>query len=669
MSSTAAPDPGSSSSGTNSCAARERAARELAGVYPQERTVERLKRYLNSDTTNPGVLLEMAACTKRLRSNLDGVEAEVLQRLQDARPGDALGEEVAARYTVTTLAADRLLNRAAALDEYLEVHLALLGAEIDAQKADAFIDGTKTLPTAQARAIHRALLPGAPHLTVGQLRHRLRAAALAVDADLAQERHTEAVANRSVSLTPADDGMAYLTFYVSAPDAVAAMTTLDALAVKNGPGDDRPIGARRADEFMDLIHQAMVTGKTPDGSPVPTQQRKHPHLVITVAQSTLDGEDDAPGYLAGYGPLSAEIVRHLASDEREDCGVVPPDVTTSPDDDTTATCEAGDAQRADAVGSGAQPIAPGTRSVAPGTPTTVAPTDAFSGTLLPPPRAVNTPSGCSTADPFGLVSRLAKHADPVTALAALGILSSNAYQPGTALREHVLLRDVTCRFPTCRQPARRCQIDHIIPFDSARPAWAQTYAGNLHVLCQRHHQLKTAGLWNVHRDHAGDTHWSSPLGYRYIRPAEVVDPTHDLPALRLAVHAIMSEHADQPEVLNRPAPLDAAIVSPAELAEHLCTEPGHALPGRCTCAEQVDTVAAIEERLAARTPGQPRVSVLELLRAAAKRWADDTEAQKRAEARKPAEITGRSAEAETRESRQPGEPRDGVSSGTDPPPF
>src|SRR5690625_7088318 len=90
------------------------------------------------------------------------------------------------------------------------------------------------------------------------------------------------------------------------------MTTLDALAVQNGPGDDRPIGARRADEFMDLIHQAMVTGKTPDGSPVPTQQRKRPHLVITVAQSTLDGEDDAPGYLAGYGPLSARSEEHTS---------------------------------------------------------------------------------------------------------------------------------------------------------------------------------------------------------------------------------------------------------------------------------------------------------------------------------------------------------------------
>src|SRR5699024_9526969 len=68
-------------------------------------------------------------------------------------------------------------------------------------------------------------------------------------------------------------------------------------------------------------------------------------------------------------------------------------------------------------------------------------------------------------------------ADAVAALAALGVLASDSYQPGTALRQFILTRDVTCRFPTCRQPGRRCQIDHIVPFDPARPAWAQTHQG------------------------------------------------------------------------------------------------------------------------------------------------------------------------------------------------
>ncbi|WP_434080416.1 DUF222 domain-containing protein [Sanguibacter sp. Z1732] len=314
MPSTAAQHPGVRTPGDDPWSERRRAARALAGTHPHRRIFKRLKSYLSSGTTDAGVLTEMVACCRRLRSNLDGIEAEILQRLQDAHPGTGTAEELAARLRITTAAADRMLNRAAALDDYAEVHFALLGGEIDLPKAEVFIDATRTLPDAQARAIHRTLLPEAPDLTSGQLRHRLRAAVLAVDADLAQERHEEAATQRHVSVTAADDGMAYLTFYLPATEAVAAMTTLDCLAVKADPDDDRPVGARRVDAFTDLINQTMTSGRTPEGRPVPTQHRKRPHLVLTIAQSTLDGDDDSPGYLAGYGPLSAEVVRHLAAE-------------------------------------------------------------------------------------------------------------------------------------------------------------------------------------------------------------------------------------------------------------------------------------------------------------------------------------------------------------------
>src|SRR5699024_3735395 len=81
-----------------------------------------------------------------------------------------------------------MVDRAAALDRYMEVHFALLRGDIDLAKAKVFIESTATLPDVQARAIHRAYLPDAPGLTCGQLRHRLRAAVLAVDADMAQQR-------------------------------------------------------------------------------------------------------------------------------------------------------------------------------------------------------------------------------------------------------------------------------------------------------------------------------------------------------------------------------------------------------------------------------------------------------------------------------------------------
>jgi hypothetical protein len=48
--------------------------------------------------------------------------------------------------------------------------------------------------------------------------------------------------------------------------------------------------------------------------PLPSRQRRRPHLVITIAASTLAGTDDQPATLAGYGPVPADLARRLAAD-------------------------------------------------------------------------------------------------------------------------------------------------------------------------------------------------------------------------------------------------------------------------------------------------------------------------------------------------------------------
>ncbi|MGC0249501.1 DUF222 domain-containing protein [Pseudactinotalea sp. Z1748] len=556
MSTTSASSPGYSVPGRGP-AAREAAARYLGAPLTGWERFKRLKTYLDAAPDEPGVLIEMAAACAQLRSNIDGIESEILQALLQVPSRSGWGEEIAARMALSTRAAEGRLDRAAALDQYSEVHFALLGGEIDLPKARVFLDAVKTLPPGQGRAIHRTILPDAPGLTVGQLRHRLQAAALAVDADNAQARHEEAVKDRYVRAEPAEDGMAYLTFYLPAVDAAAAMSVLDALAVKDGPEDERPIAARRVDAFMAIIRQILSSGTTPDGQEVPTQHRKRPQMVFTVAQSTLDGHDDAPGYLAGHGPLSADIIRHLV-------GTV--EVTSQ-----------------------------------------VLPTDPVDGTAQPPPAAAQHTTGERAAQrraaPERVPSRPGVHDDPAAALAAMGVLACDSYQPGATLREFILARDVTCRFPTCRQPGRRCQIDHIVPFTFDRPAWAQTHQGNLHLLCARHHGLKTAGAWRITREPAtGDTRWTSPLGYTYTRAAQVVDPAHELPVLHRQLQTMRVEHADQPELFTGSAPLSPGVVSEVEWARAKCRTPAHARPGACDCAERAEDITTI---LAGLQPPDP----------------------------------------------------------------
>ena len=84
------------------------------------------------------------------------------------------------------------------------------------------------------------------------------------------------------------------------------------------------------------------------------------------------------------------------------------------------------------------------------------------------------------------------------------------YTPAAALADLVRLRDRTCRFPGCRQPAHRCDLDHVIPWPAG-----PTSADNLAALCRHHHRLKHQTSWTVRAGPGAELEWTSPTGHRY----------------------------------------------------------------------------------------------------------------------------------------------------------
>ncbi len=92
------------------------------------------------------------------------------------------------------------------------------------------------------------------------------------------------------------------------------------------------------------------------------------------------------------------------------------------------------------------------------------------------------------------------------------------YQPPQALVDFLLARDRTCRFPGCRQPAQRGDIDHAIAWDDG----GQTDAVNLGLLCRRHHRLKTHDGWSIESRADGSCTWRSPTGHLYFVPSRPV---------------------------------------------------------------------------------------------------------------------------------------------------
>lgn len=100
-------------------------------------------------------------------------------------------------------------------------------------------------------------------------------------------------------------------------------------------------------------------------------------------------------------------------------------------------------------------------------------------------------------------------------------ISKGRYRLSETERDFIFMRDRTCRHPGCGQPARRCEIDHAVPFDEGGP----TRADNLGALCSRHHLEKTHAGWQIESGtDDGSCVFVSPLGRRYERRTDGLLP-------------------------------------------------------------------------------------------------------------------------------------------------
>ncbi|UGB35738.1 HNH endonuclease [Microbacterium sp. cx-55] len=98
--------------------------------------------------------------------------------------------------------------------------------------------------------------------------------------------------------------------------------------------------------------------------------------------------------------------------------------------------------------------------------------------------------------------------DPVTG----AVLHTDARLASAPMRRFLGARDRHCRFPGCRVPAIRCEIDHTVDHHLGGP----TAVDNCEALCQRHHSMKQFTAWRVRQLGGGVLEWTSPLGATYI---------------------------------------------------------------------------------------------------------------------------------------------------------
>src|SRR4051812_37357160 len=187
-------------------------------------------------------------------------------------------------------------------------------------------DAAAGLSPAEQAELERQALPSAEKLTPSKFDRKVRLLRARISPEKLEERNAAAFKVREVQLDPSHDGMAWLHLHLAAEDAVAGYHRFDTNARRlAGPDEPRTLAQLRADVARDILLDDGVLLPPRDGETefrVPSGKHRGiaPTVHVTVPALTLNGTDDTPAILDGYGPIARETARRLAACRRASTG-------------------------------------------------------------------------------------------------------------------------------------------------------------------------------------------------------------------------------------------------------------------------------------------------------------------------------------------------------------
>jgi hypothetical protein len=444
-------------------------------------------------------------------------------------------------------------------DRFPKVQALFLAGLIDYRMVKAIVTRSMLVTDPEARraldtALADALATWEP-MSIEKTDQSIDALIEQIDPHAVRRTQTKA-RSRSVDISIDDgSGLAILFGTLFATDATALDSRLDALADTVCPADPRTKDQRRSDAIGALSHGAdrlaclcdvedCPAGEIPPSTGVVIYIVAHQDTITGPAEPSPDTTHDPDGPQDPDGPDVPED--SPVSDGANDSDDSPalddrstPDDADSPDDhddqaapddgsdhsgdpdraacdratnDHTATDRATDdgtatdSAAAECAGLDGHPPplfskpfreltwADLTKSD-PGPPATIRPAAMMGGQFLP-----------------GSIARRAALGATLTAIIHPGLAPPEPhYRPSKKLGDFVRSRDLTCRFPGCKEPATNCDVDHTIPWP-----YGPTCASNLKCACRRHHLLKTfwagEGGWRDRQLPDGTVIWTAPDG-------------------------------------------------------------------------------------------------------------------------------------------------------------
>lgn len=230
--------------------------------------------------------------------------AEAVAGMPAAKRGRGLASEVGLARRDSVKKGDRHLGLAKALVNEMPCTLAALAAgALSEWRATLIVRESACLSVENRRKLDAELCSD-PSRLEGWGDKRVAAEAKTIvtrlDVEAVVARSAKAAEDRCVTIRPAPDTMAYVTILLPVAQGVAVYASLKHSA--DTTFDDRTRGQIMADTAVER-----VTGR-PAEQPVPVS------LNLVMADTTLAGDDDAPAWIAGYGPVPAGFARQLTSD-------------------------------------------------------------------------------------------------------------------------------------------------------------------------------------------------------------------------------------------------------------------------------------------------------------------------------------------------------------------
>jgi hypothetical protein len=425
---------------------------------------------LGTSDADAAVLAGMVSTSRRVLAQKNAGDAGEVRFLADAGAfalrqagrGSVQAKEMALRSVAAEIAAawndsDRSvrgrIDRAMTLiDHYPETMAAYEQGRILRRHVDLVMECGTSLD-AEARALlDAAAVVHCEQNSPNRARPLLQMLAESLQPRTLTDRHQDAREHRRVRVLPLEDGMAELIVTLPAALAHAILDRLTRQASVVKDVRERARGAVAAQESLVGVDHEPSPAEVLASDERTTDQIRADLLADMLLTTTPGTDPHLPG--DGDGPVGLGAIRAVVQ-------VTVPVLTL---------LGAGD-EPADLSG--------------------MSPVDGPTARTL----AGNTPG----------LDRILTH--PITG----AVLTTDRYQPTADLKRFLRGRDHRCRFPGCRMPAIRSDIDHTRDFALGGP----TDAGNLAHLCRGHHTLKHATPWKVRQLPGGILEWTSPAGHTY----------------------------------------------------------------------------------------------------------------------------------------------------------